>query len=111
MAQVKNIYVAADGTQFDSEQAADAHDQYLESAGHIEAYIQSAGLEKAQAGLMRKHLAGYLAFAQSNPDASAETPAERAAAEKAAAKEAAKAKRAAEKAAEAAVKAAAPVEA
>lgn len=87
MAKTKTLYLANDNTEFDTEQAADAHNVTLAKGSHIEAYIVDAGLEKAQAGLMRKHIAQYLAFADANPDASAETPAQKAAAAKAAAKE------------------------
>lgn len=108
MAKIKNVFIANDNTDHATEQGADAHDQYLAKAGNIEAYIQEVGLEKAQAGLMRKHLPQYLAFAASNADATAETPAEKAVVTKAAEKAAqalakAQAKTEAQKKAEASV--------
>lgn len=74
MAKTKTLYVADDGKEFDTAEACDAHDVYLRDAGNFEAYIVSKGLAKAQAGLMRTHLAGYMAFRAANPDATAPLP-------------------------------------
>lgn len=79
MAKTKTLYVAADDREFDTAEACDAHDEYLRSAGNIEAYIVAKSLHKAQAGLMRTHLAGYLSFRAANPDASAPLPVKKAA--------------------------------
>jgi len=77
MAQIKQIFVADDGKEFATEAAADAHNMALQVGNHVEAYIQANGITKAQAGLFRKHLPGYLAFRESNPDASAAIPAKK----------------------------------
>ena len=74
MAKTKTLYVADDGKEFDTEHECNAHDAYLQRAGNIEAYIVDRGLAKAQAGLMRTHLAGYIAFHAANPDATAPLP-------------------------------------
>jgi hypothetical protein len=79
MAKTKTLFIAADDREFETEEACDAHDEYLRSAGNIEAYIVAKNLHKAQAGLMRTHLAGYLAFRTANPDASAALPVKKAA--------------------------------
>ena len=89
MAKTKTLYVAADDREFDTAEACDAHDEYLRSAGNIEAYIVAKNLHKAQAGLMRTHLAGYLAFRTANPDATAALPVKKAKEEEAAAEGAA----------------------
>ena len=75
MAQVKQVWVANDGAEFNTEHEAAAHDMRLSTQNHVEAYIQAFGITKAQAGLFRKHLPAYLAFRESNPDASAEVAA------------------------------------
>jgi hypothetical protein len=62
MAKTKTIYVAGDGKEFDDEAACDSHDMYLAEQAKIESYIAATKLAKAQAGLMRKHLAGYMSF-------------------------------------------------
>lgn len=62
MAKIKQLYLALDGTEFDVEADADAHDAFLAAENSIEAYITHADLKKAQAGLMRRHLSGYIAF-------------------------------------------------
>lgn len=64
MAKTKILFVADDGKEFDTEEAANAHDTFLKSKESIEAYITYAGLEKAQAGLLRTHIAGYLAHVE-----------------------------------------------
>lgn len=62
MAQAKVTYLSKDNKEFDTELQADARDKFLEVEPQIEAYITAAGLAKAQAGLMRKHIAGFLVF-------------------------------------------------
>lgn len=62
MAIAKVKYYSKDGKGFDTELEADARDKFLEMQPSIEAYIVAAGLKKAQAGLMRKHLSGFSAF-------------------------------------------------
>lgn len=74
MSKTKTLYIADDSKEFGTEAEMLAHDEYLRSAGNIEAYIVEKGLQKAQAGLMRKHLAAYIAFRASNPDATAPLP-------------------------------------
>lgn len=74
MAKIKQVFLSDDGKEFDTEAAADAHNMSLQVGNHVEAYIQANGITKAQAGLFRKHLPGYLAFREANPDASAEIP-------------------------------------
>ena len=61
MAKTKTIYVANDEKEFGTEAECEAHNAWLESQDSIEKYIAYAGLEKAQAGLLRTHVAGYLA--------------------------------------------------
>ena len=75
MAQPKQVWLATDGTEFNTEHEADAHSMRLSTQNHVEAYIQAFGITKAQAGLFRKHLPAYLAFREANPDASAEVAA------------------------------------
>jgi hypothetical protein len=65
MAKTRQVYIAEDGKEFDTEAECNAHDAGLANSAVIEAYITHAKLEKAQAGLMRKHIAGYIAFAAS----------------------------------------------
>lgn len=62
MAKTKVVFVSQDGKQFEDEAACDAHDTYINQQKQIEAYITGAKLAKAQAGLMRKHIAGWLVF-------------------------------------------------
>jgi len=62
MAKTLTKYLAEDGTEFDNEVDADAHDAALAESKQFDDYIAAAGLEKAQAGLMRKHLPQFLAF-------------------------------------------------
>ena len=62
MAKTKQVYISNDGKEFDTELEADARDQFLMMENQIEGYIVAAGLKKAQAGLMRKHLAGFAAY-------------------------------------------------
>lgn len=61
MAKTKTIFVANDDREFATESECEAHNAWLESQDSIEKYIKYAGLEKAQAGLLRTHVAGYLA--------------------------------------------------
>jgi hypothetical protein len=83
MAIAKTRYYSKDNKGYDTELEADARDRFLEMQGSIEAYIVAAGLKKAQAGLMRKHLSGFSAFLsgykpteEDGIDAPAELPAE-----------------------------------
>lgn len=62
MAKIISKYLSDDGKEFDTAEAADAHNASIQHAKLIEAYIVHAKLEKAQAGLLRKHLAGFIAF-------------------------------------------------
>lgn len=65
MAQVINKYAASDGTEFNTEQEADAHDFALSTKDTVERYLVHAGLKgKAAAGFLRKQIPGYLAFAK-----------------------------------------------
>lgn len=64
MATKKIVYIARDGKEFKTEQECDAHEAYLRLAIRIEDYVTSAGLGKAQAGLMRRHIAGYVAHTE-----------------------------------------------
>lgn len=62
MATQKLTFVTADGKSFDTEAEADAHEAGLQAAESIKSYVQHAGLKKAQATLVRNHIAGYLGF-------------------------------------------------
>jgi hypothetical protein len=64
-------YAAADGKLFTTEMAANGHDKALSVAPSVQAYIEAAGLIKAGAGLVAKHIPAYLAFVE----AQAATPA------------------------------------
>ena len=57
-------YETSDGKKFNSEVEAQGHEVSLENRPLIEAYIKAADLkvEGAQAGFLRKHLAGFIAF-------------------------------------------------
>lgn len=109
MAKQKVLFLADDNTEFDTEQAADAHNAFLEAEFTIEAYIDYAELVRAQAGLMRRHLAAYTAFLKIDDlDQRIEAAQYRVEQERVAASEAAAKKRAEAKAAKDAA-AAAPV--
>ena len=76
MAKIIQKYGSEDGTkEFNTAAEADAYDAGVKNAAVIEAYITKAGLLKAQAGLMRKHLASFISFEASYeaPKAAAET--------------------------------------
>lgn len=60
MAQVKQVFIANDGKEFGTEAEADAHDVALAAADSIKSYVTGAGLKKAQATLVSKHIAAYL---------------------------------------------------
>lgn len=62
MAQTKTTYLSTDGKEFKTELEADARDMYLKLQGGVEAYIVAAGLDKAPAGMLRKHIPGYISF-------------------------------------------------
>lgn len=62
MVKKVDLFVTSDGKEFKDEGSANAHEKGLEKAEKIEGYIAAAGLQKAQAGLMRKHIAAYLSF-------------------------------------------------
>lgn len=62
MAKEQTKYIADDGTAFDTLEEAEHHDAVVQDLKKVEDYISAAGLEKAQAGLMRKHLPQWLAF-------------------------------------------------
>jgi hypothetical protein len=62
MATTKTIYVAADGKEFDTEQDCNAHEVGLRLQVRIDEYIESAGLVKANAGFLRRHIPGFIAF-------------------------------------------------
>ena len=64
MAKIKQTFLSDDDKEFGTEAEADARNMFLKTENSIEAYILAAGLQKAQAGLMRKHIAGYLSFAE-----------------------------------------------
>lgn len=64
MAQSKQIFLSNDGKEFATEHEADAHDAARAMEATIDAYCVSAGLEKAQRGLLRKHIAGFTVFAK-----------------------------------------------
>lgn len=71
MATTKTVYVAADGKEFDTEQACAAHEIGIRMSVRIEEYIKSAGLVKANAGFLRRHLPAFLAFSEAKDEAAA----------------------------------------
>lgn len=100
MAKQVQKFVDDNGTEFNTEAEADASNAFIKAEFTIEAYIEEAGLKMAQAGLMRTHIAGYLAFAdRDDVDGLVEAAKVRVTAEKAAKSAAAAAERAAKKAA------------
>lgn len=108
MAKQISKFLSNDGTEFATEHEANAHDESLAAANSIEAYFKRAGYEKAQAGLLRKAIPGYLAFLK-DPAAGeliAQVIAEREAAEAAEKEAKAKARAEAKAAAQAAAQAA-----
>lgn len=60
--EVVTSYKTSDGKVFKTEIEAAGHEKYLEIKPVVEAFIEKAGLQKAQAGLMRKHLPAFVAF-------------------------------------------------
>lgn len=60
--QTRSLFVTSDGKEFKVQAEAEAHQAGLDSKPLIEGYITHSKLEKAQAGLMRRHLAAFLAF-------------------------------------------------
>ena len=62
--QAPTRYLSNDAKEFATEAEADARNMFLKVQDSIDAYIAESRLEKAQAGLMRKHIPGYLAFAE-----------------------------------------------
>lgn len=60
------LFITTDNKEFKSEVEAEAHQAGLDQAPLINGYIQHAGLNdgkgKAQAGLLRRHLAAFLAY-------------------------------------------------
>jgi hypothetical protein len=77
MVKQVELFETNDGKKFPTMAEAEAHEAGQVHTGLIEAYITSAGLQKAQAGLMRKHLASFIVFEASYvAPAPAETPAE-----------------------------------
>ncbi len=73
MAKIKQVYVSRDGKEFESEVEADAHERSLDMQENIEKYIVASGLQKAQAGLMRKHLPAFATFVETGYVAPVET--------------------------------------
>lgn len=71
MAKTKTIYVAADGKEFESEQDCNAHEIGLRLQVRIEDYISTAGLVKANAGFLRRHIPGFIAFSEAKDAAQA----------------------------------------
>ena len=57
-------YIAEDGTTFDTEEAANAHDKAVAYASSVKEYAELAGLEKMQISLLRKHIPAFLAFTE-----------------------------------------------
>lgn len=64
MAKTKQIFVADDGTEFETEMEANAYELSLSMAAKIDEYIESTGVGKGPAGLLRKHLPAFTAFLQ-----------------------------------------------
>lgn len=64
MAKQISKFLDDNGNEFDTNEAADASNAFIAAEFSIEAYIEFAGLKLAQAGLMRRHVAGYLAFSE-----------------------------------------------
>lgn len=62
MAKLKQTFVADDGKEFATEAEADGHNKTLQEAAAIDAYCEAVGLQKAQRGLLMKHIGGFLAF-------------------------------------------------
>lgn len=74
MANQKITFIADDGKEFTDEGAADAHNASLKHSAKVEEYIAAAGLEKAGAGLARKHLPAFALFLETG---TLPTPAEK----------------------------------
>lgn len=64
MATAVQKFLAADGTEYNTELEADGHDEALKSKDLIEAYIAASKVQKAQAGALRNQLPKFLAFAK-----------------------------------------------
>jgi hypothetical protein len=64
MAKIKQTFQAEDGKEFATELEADAHDRGKKEETAIVAYCEAVGLQKAQLGLLRKHIPGFLIFAE-----------------------------------------------
>jgi len=62
MVQQVVSFKTSDGKTFDNEADAKGHEAGIANTQVIEAYIAHARLQKAQAGLMRKHLGSFIAF-------------------------------------------------
>lgn len=72
MAILKTVYVAKDGRTFDNEPDCLQHEIFLDMQSEIEVYIAEEHLVKANAGFLRKHLAGFALFQKSRqPQAAA----------------------------------------
>ena len=76
MAKIKQTFLSRDDKEFATALEADGRDKFLDMQDSIEAYIVAAKLQKAQAGLMRKHLPGYQAFLETGKAEAAEAGAE-----------------------------------
>lgn len=61
--QTAQKYVTTDGKEHGSLQAAQAHQMHLDNGKVVDAFLTSNGIEKAQAGFLRKQIPAFLAFA------------------------------------------------
>ena len=64
MAKIKQTFQSEDGKEFATELEADAHDRLKKEEPTIAAYCEQVGLQKAQLGLLKKHIPGFLIFAE-----------------------------------------------
>ena len=62
MVKQVTTFEASDGTKFDNEADAAAHETYLKNKGKYEAFIKAEKLHPAQAGLMRRLLPRFDTF-------------------------------------------------
>lgn len=69
MAKTETLYLSEDGKKkFKTEIEADGYDLFKQLEPRIEAYVTETKAPKATAGLLRKQLPGFIAFAKNQGD-------------------------------------------
>lgn len=69
MGKTKTVYIADDGSEFDTESELAFYEKSLELSKDVEAYIEETKPAKPTAGMLRKQIPAFLIWQQSRTEA------------------------------------------